>query len=88
MRMRIAGDVLRMGRWARVLVLMPALKTAGAAREALLVAYIAPGQGEMGRERRVLEQRSRYWRRRSNNEGWKGERRETGEVDWIMQLRK
>jgi hypothetical protein len=44
MRMRIAGELLSMGRWARVLVLMPALKTAGAAREAVRPAYIAPGR--------------------------------------------
>ena len=31
------------GRWGRMEVLMPALKTAGAAREAVLLTYIAPG---------------------------------------------
>lgn len=50
--MRIAGELLSMGRWERVVVLMPALKTAGAAREAALLAYIAPAGGaKKGRER-------------------------------------
>jgi hypothetical protein len=40
--MRIAGELLSIGRWVRVVVLMPALNMAGAAREAVLPAYIAP----------------------------------------------
>ena len=86
--MRIAGDDLSMGRWVRVLVLMPALKTAGAAREALLVAYIAPGQGEMGRERRVYGTAIKVLAQEKQQREVERREGEMGEVDWIMQLRK
>lgn len=56
MRMAMAGSCLGSCRDGRAAAdLKPALKTAGAARVAARLTYIAPGRQRKGRERRKVE---------------------------------